>query len=176
MQKSRIKKIFNFQWDIFRIQSDKTPIGLHGKGGKSNLSDRGPKDPYPIIKKGVAVLCRQLYTYASCSLFILYINFTEILLNRCYDMRKKKTLNGLKTCNTALYFMAIWILTMKLKIMIWNFDPLYVISSLLLLLLLCHRFFLLLLLLFCLYLLSELYFQYAKVHKIYIFLFILHVN
>ena len=31
-----------FQRDIFRMQSDKTPIGLHGEGGKSNLSDRGP--------------------------------------------------------------------------------------------------------------------------------------
>ena len=34
-------KIFIFQRDVFRIQSDKTPIGLHGEGGKSNLSDRG---------------------------------------------------------------------------------------------------------------------------------------
>ena len=46
MQKNRTEKssmrYLLFQWDIFRIQSDKTPIGLHGKGGKSNLSDRGP--------------------------------------------------------------------------------------------------------------------------------------
>ena len=33
-------KIFIFQWDIFRIQRDKTPIGLHGGGRESNLSDR----------------------------------------------------------------------------------------------------------------------------------------
>ena len=42
VQKTDFEKIFIFQWDIFRIQSDKTPIGLHGKGGKSSLSDRGP--------------------------------------------------------------------------------------------------------------------------------------
>ena len=35
-------KIFIYKWDIFRIQSDKTLIELHGKGGKSNLSDKGP--------------------------------------------------------------------------------------------------------------------------------------
>ena len=40
--KNRIEKIFLFQWDIFRIQSGKTPIELHGEGGKSNLSEKGP--------------------------------------------------------------------------------------------------------------------------------------
>ena len=25
-------KFFIFQWDIFKIQRDKTPIGLHGEG------------------------------------------------------------------------------------------------------------------------------------------------
>ena len=35
-------KIFIYQRNIFRIQSDKTPIGLHGEGRMSNLSDRGP--------------------------------------------------------------------------------------------------------------------------------------
>ena len=39
--KNRTEKNLNFSWDILRIQSDKTPIGLHGDGGKSNLSDRG---------------------------------------------------------------------------------------------------------------------------------------
>ena len=38
--KNRIEKSSFF--NIFRIQSGKTPIGLHGEGGKSNLSDRGP--------------------------------------------------------------------------------------------------------------------------------------
>ena len=37
-------KIFICPWDIFRIQSDKTFIGLHAEGGKSNLSERGPLD------------------------------------------------------------------------------------------------------------------------------------
>ena len=40
MQKNRIEKIFILQWDIFRIRRDKTPIGLHGKGKKSNLTDK----------------------------------------------------------------------------------------------------------------------------------------
>ena len=33
---------FIFQWDIFRIQSDKIPVGLHGEGGNLNLSDSEP--------------------------------------------------------------------------------------------------------------------------------------
>ena len=41
MQKTELK-IFIYQRDIFRIHRDKTHIGLHGEGGKSNLSDRGP--------------------------------------------------------------------------------------------------------------------------------------
>ena len=40
--KNRIEKIFIYQRDIFRIQSGKTPIGLHGEGGKSNFSEEGP--------------------------------------------------------------------------------------------------------------------------------------
>ena len=40
MQKNRIEKIFIFQRDIFTIQSGKTIIGLHGEGGKLNLSDK----------------------------------------------------------------------------------------------------------------------------------------
>ena len=39
MQKTKFK-IFIFQRDIFKIQSCKTHIGLHGEGVKSNLSDR----------------------------------------------------------------------------------------------------------------------------------------
>ena len=39
MKKNRIEKSLFF--NMFKIQSDKTPIGLHGDGGKSNLSDRG---------------------------------------------------------------------------------------------------------------------------------------
>ena len=42
MQKIELKKIFIFQRDIFRTASGKTPIGLNGEGGKSNLSVRGP--------------------------------------------------------------------------------------------------------------------------------------
>ena len=37
MQKTELK-VSIFQRDIFRIQSGKSPIGLHGEGGKSNLS------------------------------------------------------------------------------------------------------------------------------------------
>ena len=40
--KNRIKKNFIFQWDILRIQRDKTPIGLHGERGKSNLTEGEP--------------------------------------------------------------------------------------------------------------------------------------
>ena len=40
--RNRVEKNFVFQRYIFRIQSVKTPIGLHREGGKSNLSDRGP--------------------------------------------------------------------------------------------------------------------------------------
>ena len=36
-------KIFIFQRDVFRIQSDVTFVGLHGEGGKSYPSDRGPQ-------------------------------------------------------------------------------------------------------------------------------------
>ena len=39
---TELKKIFIYQWDIFRIQSDKTLIESHGEGGKTNLSDREP--------------------------------------------------------------------------------------------------------------------------------------
>ena len=35
-------KIFILQWDTLRIKSDRTPIGLHAEGGKSNLSNKGP--------------------------------------------------------------------------------------------------------------------------------------
>ena len=38
--KNRIEKSSFFK--ILRILSDKTPIGLHGEGGKSNLFERGP--------------------------------------------------------------------------------------------------------------------------------------
>ena len=41
MQKTDLK-ISLSQWDIFRIQRDKTPIGLNGEGGKPNLTDKGP--------------------------------------------------------------------------------------------------------------------------------------
>ena len=42
IKKKQNWKIFIFQWDILRIQNDKIPIGLHGEGEKSSLSDRGP--------------------------------------------------------------------------------------------------------------------------------------
>ena len=42
MQETELKKIFIFQWDISRIQSGETPIGLHGEGEKPNLSDEPP--------------------------------------------------------------------------------------------------------------------------------------
>ena len=47
-------KIFINQWDSFRIQSDKTPIGFHGEGGTSNLSDREsiPYSGYLILLWG----------------------------------------------------------------------------------------------------------------------------
>ena len=55
-KKKKGLKIFNYQWDVFRIQSDKTPIGLHGEGRKSNLSDKkslkikkNKPDKYPYI-------------------------------------------------------------------------------------------------------------------------------
>ena len=38
--KNRTEKA-SFKRDIFRIQSGKNPIGLHGEGGKLNLSYRG---------------------------------------------------------------------------------------------------------------------------------------
>ena len=41
--KKQIWKISRiFQPYIFRIKSNKTPTGLRGEGGKSNLSDGGP--------------------------------------------------------------------------------------------------------------------------------------
>ena len=41
MQKTELKNLY---WDIFVIQRNKTPIGLHREGGKTNFSDRGPKE------------------------------------------------------------------------------------------------------------------------------------
>ena len=35
--KNRINNIFIFRGDIFRKQSDETPVGLHGEGGTSDL-------------------------------------------------------------------------------------------------------------------------------------------
>ena len=41
MQKTELKKSSFFN-HIFRIQSGKTPIGLHGEGEMSKMSDREP--------------------------------------------------------------------------------------------------------------------------------------
>ena len=47
MQKTELKnRLFS---DIFRIESDKTSIGLHVEGGKTNFSDRGAKAPLHTI-------------------------------------------------------------------------------------------------------------------------------
>ena len=44
-------KIFIFQWDTFRIQKDKIPIGLHGKGKKVKPHWQRPDEDVEVCGK-----------------------------------------------------------------------------------------------------------------------------
>ena len=74
MQKNRIEKIFIYEWGIFRIQSDKIPIGLHGEEGKSNLSDRGLSN-------------------TSCSVTALWHHKKIHRIKTCLSMSKRHTIS-----------------------------------------------------------------------------------